>query len=78
MRIKNFLLKEKNILDEQGVLMPDDFIKITGTIDDKVNVPLMRKYFEEYQRTIAYGLPKEYYLGYIKGLYNQMKNECEE
>ena len=67
--------KQKNITQDQGVLMPIDFINISGTIDDKVNIPLMKKYFEEYQRTAAYGLPKEYYIGYVKGLYNQMKND---
>jgi hypothetical protein len=68
-------MDKQKIFDIQDVMLPEDFAEITGAIDDKVNTPLMKAYFEEYQRTMTYGLPKVYYIGYIKGLYNQIKKE---
>lgn len=65
---------KQDIMNDQSVLKIHEIEAITETIDDKVNIPLMKKYFEEYQRTSAYGLPKEYYIGYVRGMYKQIKN----
>jgi hypothetical protein len=57
------------------MLTVDDIIDLAETVEPNAIQPLIQRYWIEYERTMLHGLPKEYYLGYLKMEYQKMQGE---
>ncbi len=60
------------------MLTIDDIIHLAETVEPTCIPNLMQKYCAEYERTMTHGLPKEYYIGFLKMEYKKMQGGGSE